>query len=93
MNAQKVKRQIKIQEWAAQVTACKQSGQSVKQWCNEQGIKLKTFYNHMRVVREEMLDMVETAKTDPVSGATRLGIGNITTKQYLSNVSNEQYYK
>jgi len=60
MNVQEVKRILRLQEWTLQINECKQSGQSVRQWCYEHGIKAKTFYNRMKVVREGMLELAET---------------------------------
>jgi hypothetical protein len=59
MKAQTAKRMIRLQEWAFQIKECKQSGQSVKIWCGEHGINLKTYYNRMKVVREEMLEFID----------------------------------
>lgn len=57
---------IQLQGWAAQIKECKQSGQTVKQWCKENGISLKTYYNHLKRVREEMLETIESKKALPV---------------------------
>ena len=61
MQVQTVKRMIQIQEWAAQISAWKQSGQTIKQWCAENGMDRKTFYYHRKRVREEMLEAYESA--------------------------------
>jgi hypothetical protein len=53
-----------MQEWAIQINACKQSGKTVQKWCEENGINAKTFYNRMRVVREEMLEIAEAVNVD-----------------------------
>jgi len=63
MKVQTAKRMLRLHEWTLQINECKQSGQTVRQWCNEHGIKVKTFYNRMRVVREEMLELTETVNT------------------------------
>ena len=61
MKVQTANRIIRYQEWAEQISACKQSGKTVRQWCSEQGINPKTYYNRMRVIREEMLELAEKA--------------------------------
>jgi len=61
MKVQEVKRQIRLREWAAQIENCKQSGLTVRQWCEENGIHKKTYYNRMKRVREELLETLETS--------------------------------
>lgn len=35
-------------KWSQRIAACRQSGLSVRQWCNEQGINPKTYYHWQR---------------------------------------------
>jgi len=63
MNVQEVKRQIRLTEWAAQIEDRKQSGLTVKQWREENGIHKKTYYNRMKRVREELKETPETSKS------------------------------
>jgi hypothetical protein len=58
-----VKRSVHYQEWAAQVQEQKQSGQTVQQWCDTQGINVKTYYYRLKRIREEVLDALETEST------------------------------
>jgi hypothetical protein len=62
MKVQNMKRQLRLREWASQVKECSQSGQSVKQWCMANGVNIKTYYNRLSKVREEMLEALENAK-------------------------------
>ena len=64
MKVQQTKHKIRIKEWATQIDACKKSGMTVRQWCEEIGINPKTFYNRMRAVREEILDQADMANAD-----------------------------
>jgi len=68
MQAQTAKRMIQLQTWTAQVNACKQSGLPTKQWCMENGIKLKTYYNRTKRLREEALDFIENTNVMIASG-------------------------
>ena len=45
-----LKHAAKLQEWSAKVAECRSSGISVKAWCREQGIALKTYYNWERQI-------------------------------------------
>ena len=51
-----VKQEMRIQEWSAQIEAQQASGLTVQQWCAENGIKPKTYYYHLKKVREQFLD-------------------------------------
>jgi hypothetical protein len=50
---------MRIEGWAAQVSAWKQSGQPIRQWCTENGMGRKTFYYRRKRVAEEMLEAAE----------------------------------
>lgn len=50
-----IKQEVRLREWAAQVEAQRASGLSVKEFCRENGINPKTYYYHLRKVREECL--------------------------------------
>ena len=51
-----VKQDVRLQEWSAQIEAQQASVLTVQQWCMENGIKPKTYYYHLRKVREQFLD-------------------------------------
>lgn len=44
MNVRELKHQSLLQEWSVRIGECRSSGQSVQAWCQEQGIKPKTYY-------------------------------------------------
>ena len=44
MGMQAMKHAALLQEWSARIAECRTSGKSVKAWCNEQGIPIKTYY-------------------------------------------------
>ena len=50
-----VKKNIRLQEWNRQIEEQKASGLSVQEWCQQHSIKPKTYYYHLRKVREEYL--------------------------------------
>ena len=55
-----VKQEVRLQEGSAQVEAQQASGLTVRQWCLENGIKPKTYYYHLKKVREQFLDSSPT---------------------------------
>ena len=49
---QSYNRQQKLSIWAERVRACRESGQTVTQWCEENSISVKTYYNWQKRVYE-----------------------------------------
>lgn len=50
-----VKAQVSREEWERRITACQQSGMSVRGWCQENGVTTGAYYHHLRKIRESML--------------------------------------
>ena len=44
MGVQAMKHAALLQEWSAKIAECRSSGMSVKAWCAEHGILIKTYY-------------------------------------------------
>ena len=52
---QTVKNQMTLKNWAEEVAECQSSGMTVSAWCELHGINVKTYYYHLRRVRESLL--------------------------------------
>ena len=52
---QTVKSQMTLKNWAQEVAECQSSGMRISAWCELHGIKVKTYYYHLRRVRESLL--------------------------------------
>ena len=50
-----VKEEVRLRDWAAQIEAQQASGMTVLRWCEENGIKPKTYYYHLRKLREKCM--------------------------------------
>lgn len=48
-----VKQEVQHRDWAAQISVQQSSGMTVQKWCEENGIDLKTYYYHLRKLREK----------------------------------------
>jgi len=83
MKVQDAKRLVRIREWTEQINACKQSGMTVKQWCKENGINTKTYYNRMKRVREELLDALETVNGGRLPGFVQMDRNTTLMQQEL----------
>ena len=60
MKVQTIERQMRLQEWASQIEEQSQSGMTVMDWCQANGIGYKNFFYRKRRVREELLEAYET---------------------------------
>ena len=59
MNAWEAKRIAQAPIWRERVIACRSSGMNVREWCKAEGIAIKTYYRHERIV----LDMTPVPQT------------------------------
>jgi len=48
-----VKQEVRLRDWASQIKAQQASGMTVQKWCEENGINPKTYYYHLRKLREK----------------------------------------
>ena len=74
-----VKKNIWLQEWNRQIEEQKASGLSVQEWCIQNGINLKTYYYHLRKVREKFLRSGKAENTQAQIEAERSVVPILTT--------------
>ena len=55
MTIPEAKRTARIIEWRQLIHARQQSGQSVRAWCLQNGIRENSYYYWLRIIREEAL--------------------------------------
>lgn len=51
-----IKNELLMKEWAAMVWECRSSGLTVKDWCMNNGINIKTYYYRLKRVRNFICD-------------------------------------
>ena len=52
----KVNREVQLKQWQQQIIDCRSSGLTVGAWCEQNGMSKKTYYYHLRRVRESMIE-------------------------------------
>lgn len=52
MNTQKITQGFRFEEWKRQVEECQSSGKSISAWCEEKGLKPKTYNYRLKKVRD-----------------------------------------
>ena len=50
MELQKVKHELKVEEWRKLIYDCRNSGQTIRTWCKEHHISPQTYYRWQRAV-------------------------------------------
>lgn len=51
-----IKNEVQLREWQEQIKAQQSSGLRVQQWCKENGINIKTYYYHLRKIRNQFIE-------------------------------------
>ena len=64
-----LKHQARLQEWGAAIKECRSSGQSVREWCRQQGITPTTYYRWEREVLSVAGSMAQQKKAESVTFA------------------------
>ena len=65
---------VREQQWYQTITTAKESGQSIKSWCAENGVPLSSFYSWQRkmrsaLVRQESVQFEELSPSSPKTAA------------------------
>lgn len=63
MNTHELKHMARVAEWKEKVAACRSSGQTVRNWCEEEGISPKKYYYWERAVLAEAEKQLATAES------------------------------
>ena len=86
---QKIKKEVRRKEWAEQVRECQNSGLSVREWCQQNGINVYTYYRRLRKFRNELLDQAEECHPIvPISISSEIS-KNSTVEQATKQVAAE----
>ena len=65
----KMRQEVREREWLEKIRECRSSGRTVKEWCEEQGICRKTYYYHLRMVREKLCEEYGKAKSEELTAS------------------------
>ena len=55
----KVKKEVKLKQWAEMVQLRNESGLTVSKWCDQHGVNVKTYYYRLKQVRQALCNEVE----------------------------------
>jgi len=68
MNTQEIAKEYRLSQWTQIIKACKESGKSVKDFCEDNGINRNAYFYWQRKLREAACK--ELAKIDETPGPT-----------------------
>ena len=86
MTIPEAKRIARINEWRQLIQERQQSGQSVRAWCQQNGIRESSYYSWLRIIREEAL-----RETENRSGAlVRVEPEKLALRPYLPSPPPEE---
>lgn len=81
-----VKDKVKLQNWAAEVRACRESGLTVVEWCEKNGIKPKNYYYHLKRLRESEIE--QNGSEYQFSNQSVVGVGKLPVSDDRIEISN-----
>ena len=70
----KVKKEVKLSQWAKMVRQRNESGLTVTDWCKENGINLKTYYYRLKRMRQAVCNEIEQHDIVPVEPSESTGL-------------------
>ena len=78
MKIKDVKKKIRHEKWREEISECQSSGLQVKEWCGNRGLNTNTYYNRLRVIREEILALPESEVQEivPVSISKEISVNS-----------------
>lgn len=50
-----IKNKVTLEQWQERIRECKESGKSIRAWCQENGISQGSYYHYLRKIRETVL--------------------------------------
>ena len=89
-----IKTEVREQSWETMIFECQQSGLSVREWCNQNGINPSTYYSRLRKLREKVCSEIvpiEAPMTETIS-EIKITSGEIAIS-LPSNISQETLTK
>ena len=71
---------VREQQWYQTITAAKQSGQSIKSWCAENGVPLSSFYSWQRKMRTALLQKTDAVQFGELSADSPKMVSDIPAR-------------
>ena len=79
----------RLAEWSKRVEACRSSGQTVSQWCRENGVAISTYYLWQRRVFQAVSERAEVCFAEVPVYSTVLTVGSTAAVIHTGEVKIE----
>jgi hypothetical protein len=66
VEVKKITHEVRLQNWSRIVTNCRNSGQTIKTWCEENNVNIKTYYHWQKQVCQATCKNVSITKEQNV---------------------------
>lgn len=70
---------VREQQWYQTIATAKQSGQSIKSWCAENGVPLSSFYSWQRKMRSALLQQ-ESVQFEELSPSSPKTVSDVSAR-------------
>ena len=73
----KVTSNLRRQQWLSIIRECRNSGQTVRSWCEQNDVHIKSYYYWLRRLREELLEQADLPvlqKPEPLTPFSKLQV-------------------
>ena len=60
MTISEVKRMARVSEWKGLIQEQKESGMTIRAWCEQNGFRENTYYYWLKIIRAKAIEQVET---------------------------------
>ena len=77
MDAREMAYQVRLSHWAGIMRERKDSGQSIRSWCRENGLKEKTFYYWQRRLRKAACEQFAEPKAASETSLAPIGFAEV----------------
>lgn len=82
-----LKRASMMREWFKKIAECRNSGKSVKPWCNEQGIAIQTYYRWGKRFAEQAAQQLALTAPAQAGLLMRVNPDNLPGKDETNDVA------
>lgn len=82
----KIKTDLRMREWSEMVRECSRSGLTIREWCGDNGINIKTYYYRLKRVRDCICDSKFDSSVDSNCSSNHHDIVPIPVETVSDNV-------
>ena len=77
-------REYRASQWAGIIKECRDSGQTIRSWCDENGIGEKSYYYWQRRLRENACQVLEQSSTPGLPAFAEVSISRASNPEAIA---------